>query len=420
MGSHSAAVQPSSAAFSAPGFATRAYRADIAAGARSSASDSGWVSLACQLELAAELAEPQATTHLRRAEVLAGEIAEPNALARVVLEWQTAPPGALEAIVAVADQAELSHAFRLAAHVLDSLAAANRSLTALERGRIVARRARIAHKLGEVEQALDRYMQLLRFGRDEQIPELEARGWAGRAILAQVRGNYPEVRRCARRAARLADKNGLIKISRDAHHSLMIAAAMAGEFDDALAHGWHLYNTSLGDATNQADALLNVAQLLLDSGHAAEARAGFAAVVSRPVPARIMLPALGGLAMANAALGEERVVFWVASEVARIEEAGASSFAVASARLECAMAFVGLHRPAPAAQQARAALRLARAGGFHEVAYKAESLDVSMPVGAPARGPLGPRGAAVALNVEQLEPGPMPVHVAVEFSSSEV
>ncbi len=399
----------------AAGYATTAYRADLAGRTQPFGEhDSDWLAIANLLEQAARLPERETAPILQHVEQLAADAVSPAALEQLVQgEWQSSDRHAADSIVAVAQEAHDANAFRLAAHILDSLLAANRCLSKLQRGRILARRARAAHKLGDLDGALDRYEQVLRIGRALRDPALTAHGWIGRAAVAQFHGNYPEVRRCAERGARLADRHGLRALAHGAHACLMIAAGVAGRIDDCLAHGWLAYQHA-ANRSAEAEVLVNVSQALFESGHTREARAGWAAILAADgVPPHLVLPALGGLAVASAMLGDEPRVLWVTREVARMEKTGTSRYAVASALLECAMALAQVGQPAAAARYAAAALSLARAHGFHEVAFKAESLDVTARSRADVRRvPLSARGAAIARDVERLEPERLPAHVA--------
>lgn len=398
-------------------FATTAYRADLAGRTQPFGDhDAEWVAVANLLEQAARLPACEAAALLRRVEELAAAVVAPAALeALVQRDWQNGEIHPVDPIVALADEAHDRNAFRLAAHMLDSLLAANRSLSELQRGRIFSRQARIAFKLGDLDGAADRYAQILRMGRALENPELRARGWVGRAGIAQYHGNYPEVWRCARCAARIADRNGLGTLSYYAHTWLMIAAGESGRVDDCLAHGWLAYQSATGDPMRKAEMLTNVSQALFLSGHVRQAWAGWAAVVAtHDVVGHAVLPALGGLSLASAVLGDGPRARWAARQIKQLARAGAPRYNVASALLECATAFATLGQTALATQHAAAALRLARAHGFHEIAFKAESLDVSSPTAAAIRRVrLNARGAAVARDVERLEPDRLPNHVAL-------
>ncbi|MGH7622787.1 MAG: hypothetical protein ACREMU_10645, partial [Gemmatimonadaceae bacterium] len=326
-------------------FATAAYRADLAGRIHPFGEhDSEWIVIASLLEQAAQLPQSEASAVLHEAERIAADIASPGGVdALVRREWQSTEVDPADPIVAIAEEAHDRNAFRTAAHILDSLLAANRSLTELQRGRVLSRRARFAFRLGDLDGAADRYAQIVRLGRTVHSADLAARGWVGRAAIAQFHGNYPEVWRCGLRAARIADRHELRTLSYHAHTWLMIAAGASGRVDDCLAHGWIAYQRSAAESREAIEVLVNVAQALLETGRAREARAGFAAAIATDgLPAHCALPALGGLAIASAVLGDEPRVQWVAREVSRFEKAGASRCDVASALLECATAFTTL------------------------------------------------------------------------------
>ena len=408
---------------SAVGFATSAYRADLAGRTQPfGAHDSEWVAIASLLEQAVRLPESDAAALLREAEQLAAAVVSPADLETLVRrEWGNSEIDPVDPIVVVAREAQDRGALRLAAHLLDSLLATNRSLSGVHRGRILGRRASTAIRLGDLEGAADRHGQILRMGRALNHPDLIARGWVGRAAIAQYHGNYPEVWRCARCAARVADRHSLRAASYYAHTWLMIAAGETNRIDDCLAHGWRAYEAAIGDPVKEADVLTNVSQALCLSGHVREARAGWAAVIAaHAVIGRAVLPALGGFAVSSAMLGDGRGVHWAAREVSQLEEAGAPRYLVAAALLECATAFATLGQSQLAAQYAAAARKLARAHGFHEVAFKAEALDVSSPSPAAVRRVrLSARGAAVARDVERLEPDRLPNHVALAMAGDD-
>src|SRR5262249_6040381 len=126
---------------------------------------------------------------------------------------------------------------------------------------------------------------------------LVGRAWVGQGLLAHTRGDFPETRRRFQAVIELrgaADDSIAL-----AHHQLMVAAATAKDYDTAAMHAWKAFQ---GARTNkqEAEALQNLAQLLLEAGHARAALRGFAAALARnPIP-RIALPTLSGAACAAA------------------------------------------------------------------------------------------------------------------------
>ena len=147
------------------------------------------------------------------------------------------------------------------------------------------------------------YAEAEAIGEADGEPELSARAWIGYAILAHMRGNYPEARRWYGAAVLIADDNGFREQSFSARQGLMVAAAVAGDFDRAMREGWQAFVLSSGDRDREAEVLTNMAQVLHESGRHDAALRGFAAAVTRTIVPTVLLPALGGAASAAAIVG---------------------------------------------------------------------------------------------------------------------
>jgi len=335
------------------------------------------------------------------------------------VEWgdQVAEPST--AIVLLAEGMAQNGALNLAATTLDALLVAEPRLRIRERGRIMARRARIEWMRGSLDAATDRYRSLERLGRTAGEPELIVRALVGRVAVAQMKGNYPEMLRYARRAAKRSDREGFHRLSRQARNGLMIAASIGGRFDEALRHGWLVYEASIGNAIDEAEILQNLGQVLALAGHYAPACAAFAAVATRNVPARIMLPALGSLALASAESGRNTVARWAAGEVARCQSMAVPRYALASALFESGMALARLGMRQAAESLRLAALRLAKDHNFHEILVRAEEPFAATPgPEAVVARSLSRTGAGIARRVGRLEPLELPRHVGLEVGTS--
>ena len=277
------------------------------------------------------------------------------------------------ALRAVAEEVEESGALRLAQSMLGGYVAAGFAANPLDEGRCDALQARLAWKLGQLDEALHRYQVLERAARKHKLPELRVRAWIGFALLARQRGNYPDSRQWAARAAAAADKLGLRALAGIAVHAQLVGAAVAGDFDSALVFGWRGFRESLGDPVREAEMLVTLAQLLLDIGHPQLALRGFVAAIDRgPIP-RFLYPALGGAAIAAARLHLHELV----SQYARsLEDIGHPPlpYLYASAQLDVARAFsiVGSH--ADADRWSARALATATELGFHEIGHYARDL----------------------------------------------
>ena len=400
--------------------ATEAYRADI--GARPEGGGdaaAAWLTVASLVEHAALVADPDAAEMLERAIGLArAQIGEPTLARLGEIEWGDVDRAPVDAIVLLADDMQSADMLHLAGATLDWLLGADRTLGAVQRGRIVAKRARVAWKLGLLEEAEGRYRMVERIGRRKQNAELKARAEIGFAALAQLRGNYPDVRRHARRAVRLAEQTGLRSLIRNAHTGMLVAAGVARSLDEALVHGWEVYRASLGDPIREAEVLQNLGQALLDSGHTDVARAVFSSVVSREVPPRVLLPALGGLALSSADARHRESVRWAARQTRSIDERAVPRYALASALVECAIALarIGDERESDALRTK--GLGIARAHGFHEIVYRADELQAL--VGKEREPPpaLRKRAAAVVRELEWMEPERLPERIALTAGSA--
>jgi tetratricopeptide (TPR) repeat protein len=402
-----------------PRSSTAAYRIDLAGRDGSfGPHDGAWVAVASLLEHAALLPEPDRSRLLVDAIEFAREIIGDAELARLgEREWQDTDRTPAEAIILLAESLHRTGAMNLAGAMLDALLVADTSLNDVQRGRIVAQRARALRKLGLLEEAdwCSKYVGQL--GRNAKNVELQVRELLGFSASAQMRGNYPEVHRHSERARQLAESAGLKNLTRDACVGLMIALATTGRFDEALVHGWQAYQSSIGDSIDEGEVLHNLANLLLEAGHFAEARAGFAAIVSSQRPAYMILPALGGLAIASAATGQAEVVEWAAAEIERLAATPALRFPIASALLEAAIGLQRIGRREAAERCRIAALELGRANKFHEIVFRAEAMPSNVESSA-IRHLLTREAATVASEVAWLEPKQLPEHVALAVASS--
>jgi tetratricopeptide (TPR) repeat protein len=414
---HASAVVDNFAPIARP--ATDAYRADVAAAPeRGGDAAAVWLTVASLVEHAALVPEGEAADVLGTAIGLALEQLGEEAFVRLgAAEWGEADRVPSDAIVLLTDAMQSADLLNLAASTLDSLLGADRALGPVQRGRILAKRARVAWKLGMLEEADARYRRVEHIGRSQQSAELKARAAIGFVALAQLRGNYPDVRRHARRAVRLAEQSGLRSLIRNAHSGMLVAAAVARSLDEALVHGWQVYRASLGDPVQEAEVLQNLGQALLDSGHTDTARAVFASVVSRRIPPRILLPALGGLALAS---GDEHraSVRWAARQARSIDERAVPRYALASALVECAIALARIGDHDESEELRAEGLRIARAHGFHEVVYRAEDLEASVGNEREAPAALRKRSAAVVRELEWMEPEHLPERIALAVGSS--
>lgn len=283
--------------------------------------------------------------------------------------------GILELTAAVAVEAEDRAALHMAYCTLALLDRIPHSDIPLEYGRILALRARVARKAGAPNIAEELYRRVDRIARELPSDELRARALVGRGVLAQARGNYPEARRLYTQATRKAIASGDRPLIRLAHHGLMVVSAKFGQFRQAFLAGWVAFEGAAGNPQAEAESLLNLAQLALDVGEPRAALHAFAAALAKEPAPWLRLPALGGAALAAAALQREDVV---RECVSRIESFGlndtAFAYSRAAALLDASKACLRMSLTAEGTRTAARALELANAHAYHEVAIGAEQI----------------------------------------------
>ena len=369
----------------APRSPLAAYRADLARrGDRGAfgSSDATWLTVATILSRADNIpadALPALLDSLR--DVLRGDPALRDALqsgeqaADAGLELDAVSP----IVRTVVQQIEDEGAVNLAYSILSMLADADLRLSVLERGRVLAHMGRVARKAGALDTSRERYRQVEVLGRTARSPELRVRAWVGYGILARLRGNYPEVRKWSARAAAEADQAGLAALGSIAYHSLMVSAGIAGDYDGALVYGWRAFQGATGNREREAEMLLNIAQLLYDSGHPDLAIHGFAAALAREPVAVIALPALGGMARAAAALGDAERARAARARAEQVIAGAGMPYEAAGALLELAQALADVGDTTGADECRARAASIARRHAFHELTHRLETLPVAAP-----------------------------------------
>ena len=272
-----------------------------------------------------------------------------------------------------------------------------------EQGRVIAHRARITRQGGNTELSLEQYQSVERIARVTRSDELYARAWIGFAVLAMVRGNFPECAEWFARAATAANKAGDRDLSRNAHHGSLIAAAKRDAFDDALRHGWLAFRYSVGDAQLEAEALSNLGGVMLQARAYRPAAAAFDATLRRDPPARLAIPALGGAIVTAARLGDVERARRRYAELARYAAASDHQWEVTDALIEAATALFLLGDIAEAERVRARALALANEGKFHELEFRAERVANESPQQAPITVEMSRETRTICEQVEQLD-----------------
>jgi tetratricopeptide (TPR) repeat protein len=285
--------------------------------------------------------------------------------------------------------------------VLSAYLLASTQISAMERGRIEAVRGRLAWKRGDLDAAEERYRHVALAARRMRSDELRVRAWSGRAVVARLRGNYPASRRYGQHAIILAERSGLHRLASLAHHALMVAAAVGKEFESAVEHGWQAYLNAEGDLTLESGALGNIGQLFLDAGHPSTAIAAFRAAIARHPSDRIVVPALGGLAVAAARLDLPELVSTATNEILLRDGSGATTYDVATAMLDLARAYLTLGDDMRAEEFRARAHALALSRGFPEIVYYSKEASRAQR-NAPRERILTPRMESLAADVLHL------------------
>jgi hypothetical protein len=271
---------------------------------------------------------------------------------------------------------------RLAHSALASLNVLLPEEMTLERGRVIARQARLARQLGAPDAANCWYEEVEALGKAHDHPELVARAQVGFGVLAYTRGNIPMARELYERVVAMPD------VAADslslAHSGLMHCAMSAHDFDAAAQHAWSAFEGAHSDL-QQTYMLINLAQLLLEVGHPAAALRGFAAAIARQPHPRAGLPALGGAALAAvadyASRNDERarvrarsvvrtVNHRVDALVVTLGDGAALPFESASALIELSEALLAVGDAAASGRAAWRARALVIRHKFHQLAHR--------------------------------------------------
>lgn len=303
--------------------ALAAYRDDAAAHPATLPDDAaGWLMVATQLDhvVGAESPEGRAGV-LRRFLAAQGvlTIGPAEQLAEAVVAF-------VEPIVVAVEDAAW---FTLADQMLQSLCTILGSGSALLYGRLVAWRASMARQRGDGGHAAQWYDEVAALAEREDSNALRGRAALGRALLARHRGNFVEVREEAHRVLALEGIPSDVRMA--AHSALMVAAVTAGDQGQALTHAWRAFEAA-DTPMRETEMLINVGQLLVDAGRPRTGLRAFSAAMVRSTSApRLMLPLLGGAAIAAArALDRQRAPMLVRLLLDQLEGVFASMGGVAT------------------------------------------------------------------------------------------
>lgn len=341
-----------------------------------------WIAIATAVGRANAVSFPLAVLRVARHLDDAARTAEPG-VARLQALADAHEPPVLEAAVAlraIAARMEDATALELADVMLAGVLAAAPGLPALERGRLLAQRARVARQLGDVDRARDGFDLVARLAREAAAPELHARAAVGRGVLALVRGNLPEADRQFTRAAHVlgecaaASSDGDLRdVALAAHQGCLIVAGKRRDVDAALVHGWQAFELAR-DAASQGSTLSNIAAALSDARRDADALAAFRAAMRRVLPTRVSLAVLSGAALSAARLGDARTARELTARVAQAADRSDLEWQVAEALITAAEALMLIGDGEEARELGERARSLADRRAFHELSHRASTL----------------------------------------------
>ncbi|HEY4303524.1 MAG TPA: hypothetical protein VGM82_03610 [Gemmatimonadaceae bacterium] len=274
----------------------------------------------------------------------------------------------------LAEYAERSGGYALATTIIDLAQGVLRVAHANQSGRLMYLQARILRKLGLLDHSGDVLSRLERLGNTTSDVDLRALAQLGKAILARVRGNYPSARKGFLAALELAPcSSDELDIALHSHHGMLIASAVANDFDSAIRHGAAALDVvRLGE--QRTEILANLAAACFDAGEPNAALHGYLQALTATNDPRIRLSCAGGAALAAAHVAGAAVTrrlievgVGLAGHTSGLHHEVADMFR----ELYLAAELIGDHESA--AHFRRASEGLARRHGFFEILHRLET-----------------------------------------------
>jgi tetratricopeptide (TPR) repeat protein len=366
----------------APMSATQAYRKDIGRQPHLDATEEeqgAWIMVATMLEHAMRHTDSDGRAEaVQQAADLTIELVGEAEIERV---YATDPPfvhadraaGVVRILIERMEEAGCLYLARVAIDALRIVV----PFAVVDDGRLHAQRCRLAWKQGDLDEARDGYDMLEDLGEEYGEKELVIRAWAGRSALAHQRGNFPEVQSIADRVIEMSGGE-YPELAAHGYENKMMAAAMKGDFDVALDCAAQLRRLAKENPKLEPEVLVQIGQLLVEAGQHRAAFVVLSRVLRLGVPRRMALPAASGLALAAAALHDVETVRWISRQIAAAGENPPLPGATAQALVEAATALYLVGDVRAMTDVNTHAIRLAKAHGFHQITFRAESLTTEM------------------------------------------
>lgn len=376
-----------------------AYRADLNHAERDSLGehDADWLIVGSILQHAAHLRAPDRPAYLT---VAAAELeravphASPGDTVRERHIAHNSDAAIARIALTVATDAENAGAFAVATTILDHARMLLAGEAILLRGRLLNQQARILRKIGELAIAQEQFKLLVQLGAEHTEDELTCLGLIGQAAVDRHRGNYPKVRELISQVLAIPASTPEISALRaHAYHSMLVAAAVAGDYDTALCNG----ALAIGAAANEdarLELLQNLASVCYDMG---EFRAGLHAslrVLGESTIARVRMAAYGTAALAAARLGDAITVRALAKSADSHLRGNGIEHAIADLARELFEAFAWLGEVALAKGYRAIALQRATEGKYFEILHRLDAF--RLPAGPAERVELASTAREVA------------------------
>jgi tetratricopeptide (TPR) repeat protein len=360
-----------------------AYRADLTNAGKETflAWDALWLQFGAVLQRAHELESAQRQSYLvagiealldHEWEAPVGEAIERFVRVTEDDESSEAQTALCALALLVANDAEDAGAFAVATTLLDLTRALVGVAEFRLQGRLLSQQARILRKISELDVSLELYQEVEQLAGIDNDAELRARAAMGRAVIARIRGNYPEARRHFFAVLEQAPATEEIRdLHVYAYHGLLIAAAVARDFEAALLYGAHAVKMAR-TADHRAELLVNLSSVCQDVGQHRAALNGYLRALAETRLPRVRFTALGSAATAAARLGERHVVDELTRSGLSLMMLSRLDYEVADMLREFGDAWELLEDEASARRFREQAMARAQRGGFFEIQHRIE------------------------------------------------